>query len=140
MTRKSGIESGEVEAGLDRSLQKHIAVPELGAKFNAAVWARIAAEQARTPARSRAAPVVSRWLLASNIVGILISLALIVYFIARSFSGVEVEVNLDLPLLQVSEGTIAAIVQWSSWVFAIGAVGFGMTYTSFGRRVRNIFR
>jgi hypothetical protein len=84
--------------------------------------------------------VVSRWLLASNIVGILISLALIVYFIARSFSGVEVEVNLDLPLLQVSEGTIAAIVQWSSWVFAIGAVGFGMTYTSFGRRVRNIFR
>jgi hypothetical protein len=53
---------------------------------------------------------------------------------------VEVEVNLDLPLLQVSEGTIAAIVQWSSWVFAIGAVGFGMMYTSFGRRVRNIFR
>jgi hypothetical protein len=133
MTRKL-----EVEAGLDRSLEKHISVPELGAKFNAAVWARIAAEQACAPALSRTAPVVSRWLLVSNIVGIVISLALIVYFIARSFAAAEVE--LDLPVPQLSERTVAAVVQWASWVIALGAVGFGMMYTSFGRRFRNIFR
>jgi hypothetical protein len=139
MTRESKTESGQVEAGLDRSLRKQIAVPELGAKFNAAVWDRIAAEQARAPARSRKAPV-SHWLLASNVVGIIVSLALIVYFIARSFSTVDVGLDLNLPVTQVSERTIAAIVQWSYWGVAIGAVGFGMMYTSFGRRIRNIFR
>ncbi len=136
MTRKSQIESGQIEAALDRSLRKQVTAPELGAKFNAAVWARIAAEQARAPARSRAS--ASRWLVISNVAGIVISLALIVYFIARSFSVVEVD--LDLPVPQVSEATITAIVQGAYWLIATGAMGFGMMYTSIGRRIRSMFR
>ena len=52
----------ETEVALEKSLRKQVPMPRLDARFNAAVWQRIAAAEA--PARMRPART-SRWLLAS---------------------------------------------------------------------------
>jgi|SRR5688572_20197255 len=130
MTRKQ-----EIEATLDRSLRRQVAVPRLDASFNAAVWQRIAAQQAPV-----VAPPVrgSRWLMLSNLVGIGVSVALVVYFAARGFSGVEVDANLAIPV--VTEQTTTVILQGLVWVITLAAVGFGFAFTRFGRRLLDFCR
>src|SRR6187431_1207233 len=114
----------ENDATLDRSLRRQVAVPRLDASFNAAVWQRIAAQE--SPAVARPARG-SRWLLVSNVFGIGVSVALVVYFVARGFAGVEVDANLALPV--VTEHTTTTIVQGLVWVITLAAVGFGFAFT-----------
>ena len=42
----------DIEARLDRSLRNQVSAPKLGRDFNAAVWARIAREEAPAPSRA----------------------------------------------------------------------------------------
>ena len=130
MTRKL-----ENEATLDRSLRRQVAVPRLDASFNAAVWQRIAAQQAPAVARPARG---SRWLLVSNLFGIGVSVALVVYFVARGFAGVEVDTNLAIPV--VTEQTTTTIVQGLVWLITLAAVGFGFAFTRLGRRLLDFCR
>ena len=130
MTRKQ-----EIEAKLDRSLRRQVAVPRLDASFNAAVWQHIAAQQAPVVARPARG---SRWLMLSNLVGIGVSVALVVYFAARGFAGVEVDANLAIPV--VPEQTTTVILQGLVWVITLAAVGFGFAFTRFGRRLLDFCR
>jgi hypothetical protein len=130
MTRKQ-----EIETRLDASLRRQVPVPRLDARFNAAVWQRIAAAQAPAVARPARA---SRWLLASNLIGVGVSVVLIVYFVAREFTGVSVDVNLPLP--EISAQANAAISEGLFWGITVLSVGFGFAFTRLGRRVRDICR
>ena len=130
MTRKL-----EIEAKLDRSLHRQVAVPRLDAGFNAAVWQRIAAQQAPAVARPARG---SRWLLISNLIGIGVSVALVVYFVARAFAGVEVDANLAMP--EISSQTTTIILQGLVWGITAIAVGFGFAFTRLGRRLLDFCR
>ena len=128
----------ENEATLERSLRRQVAVPRLDASFNAAVWQRIAAQQAPAVARPARG---SRWLLVSNVFGIGVSVALVVYFVARGFAGVEVDTSLaNLAIPAVTEQTTTTIVQGLVWVITLAAVGFGFAFTRLGRRLLDFCR
>ena len=130
MTRKL-----EIEATLDRSLRRQVPVPRLDSSFNAAVWQRIAAQQVPVAARPARG---SRWLLISNLVGIGVSVVLALYFIARGFTGVEVDSHLAIPV--VTEQTMTAIVQGLVWAVTVSAVAFGFGFTRLGRRLLHFCR
>lgn len=119
----------QLEAALDGSLRKQVPVPRLDARFNAAVWQRIAAAEA--PARVRPARA-SRWLLASNFIGVGVSLALVLYFVIPAASGISLQV--DVPLPEVSAQTHRAITQGLVWGVSALAVAFGFAFTGVGRR------
>jgi hypothetical protein len=125
----------EIEAKLDRSLRRQVPVPRLDASFNAAVWQRIAAQQAPAVARRERG---SRWLLISNLFGIGVSIGLVVYFVARSFAGVEVDADLGLP--EVSVQTTTTILHGLVWAVTVAAVGFGFAFTRLGRRLLDFCR
>lgn len=125
----------ELEARLDRSLRKQVAMPKLDAGFNAAVWQRIAAAEA--PAKVRPARA-SRWLLVSNVLGLGVSLALVLYFVIPAISGVDLQVSVPLP--EVSAQTTAGITQGLVWGVTVVAVAFGFAFTRFGRRLLDLFR
>jgi hypothetical protein len=128
----------EVEARLHRSLMNQVRVPRLDRRFDAGVWARIEAqEHAQTLA---VVPVLRRsgaekWLMASNIVGIAVATALVLFFGLRMFSGVELEVS--LPELSVAQSHQAAEI--TAWAVAIVALGFGVMFTPVGRWLRSEF-
>jgi len=126
----------DIESRLDRSLRKQVALPKLDARFNAAVWERIAAQEAPAVVAPRATG--SRWLLGSNLVGIAVSLGLIVYCVVRSFSGVSVQV--DLPVPEISAQTTAAAMQMLGWGLTFASVAFGASFTSTGRRLLRFLR
>ena len=83
------------------------------------------------PAKSAA----SRWLFAINLAGALVAVALVVMFGSQAFSGAEV--NVALP--QVSQGFVERAVMAMIWPVTILALGFGMMFTSLGRRLRAEF-
>ena len=135
MTRKQ-----DIEARLDRALEKQIAVPRLDGRFDAAVWARIDSEQSRAtnPVLSEAsahASRVSRWLSISNALGIAVAAALAVYFGLQMFSGVEVNFSVDIPLPAVDETGV--MMTTGGYVLGLLAIAFGLAFTSLGRRVRS---
>ena len=95
----------DIETRLDRSLQKQVAAPRLDGRFDAAVWARIAAEEQRATqpavgARSAAASGSARWMFITNVIGIAVAALLVIFFGMAAFSGVNVSV--DLPVPQIS--------------------------------------
>lgn len=128
----------EIEARLDRSLANQVPVPKLDRRFDAAVWARIEAESAA----SRAAPAMprksagERWMFASNVVGFIVTAVLVLYFGARMFMGIEVELP-SLPVMSLSPEQAGATLQLAGWGIAIAAIGFGLLLTPMGRRVRS---
>ena len=126
----------EIESRLERSLRNQIRVPKLDGRFDAAVWAKI--ESAKASAAAPAMPAksaASRWLFAINVAGALVAVALVVMFGFQGFSGAEV--NVALP--QVSQGFVERAVTAMIWPVTILAVGFGMMFTSVGRRLRAEF-
>jgi len=132
----------EIETRLDRSLQNQIAAPRLDGRFNAAVWARIAAEDqhAKLPmasARSSAAVGSARWLFIANMIGISVAALLVIFFGLKAFTGVDV--SLDVAVPQISPATMEYIVSLSVQTITVAAVIFGVMFTPFGRRVRSIF-
>ncbi|HTU64763.1 MAG TPA: hypothetical protein VMF52_02330 [Steroidobacteraceae bacterium] len=136
----------DIEARLDRSLQNQVRVPRLDASFDAAVWARIEAEESRatnpaataTPSRAQRA---SRWLAISNSIGIAVTLGVALYFLLRTFGVDAPAVNLDVnvPMPAISEDTVTQIVTALGQVLGVVALVFGLSFTAIGRRVRASF-
>ena len=126
----------DIESRLHRSLHKQVALRKLDARFNLAVWERIAREEvpAATPARPRGAS----WLLASNVLGIAVALALIVYFLVRNVSGIDIEMNVPLP--EISADSTAAVLKMLGWGVSAGSVAFGLAFTRSGRRLLHFLR
>jgi len=122
----------EIEARLDRSLDNQLRVPRLDRRFDAAVWARIEAEQ-QASVRAAAKPdSAAAWLRASNTAGMIVAAILVVYFGLRMLSGVE----LDVPTPQVSLTETTA--KFLGWGIAAAALGFGLMLTPMGRRLRSM--
>jgi len=125
----------EIEARLERSLRSQVRVPKLDGRFDAGVWARI--ESAKASAAAPAMPpksAASKWLLTSNAIGAVITIALVVYFGGHAFTGVEV--NAALPVPDVSPGFVERAVMAMVWPVTVLALGVGLMFTSLGRRLR----
>jgi hypothetical protein len=126
--------SRDVEARLERSLRNQVRVPKLDGRFDAAVWARIEAEKVKV-----AAPVMrgaaSRWMFATNVVGALITVALVIYFGAQAFAGDGVSV----PVPVVSTGLVERAITLLMWPMTILAFATGIMFTPLGRRLRAEF-
>jgi len=132
-----------IEARLDRSLQNQIKVPTLGKAFDAAVWARIEAEEAKAtnpgavPSRAERA---SRWLAISNVVGVSVTLAVALYFAMGSFAGIErPAVDLGVPMPVLPDEMVHRSVAMLGQVLGLVALLFGLSFTSIGRRLRASF-
>jgi hypothetical protein len=138
----------KIEARLDRSLGNQIKVPQLDRRFDAAVWARIEAAEARAtnprsefefspPSRAR------RWLAISNGVGATVAVALVIYFALEVFAvpaaSLDVEVAASVPLPQISAAMTAQIVSALGYVLGFVTLAFGIGLTSYGRRLRSSF-
>jgi len=136
----------DIEARLDRSLSNQIKVPQIDRRFDAAVWARIeAAEAAATnpladgpPSRTERA---SRWLAITNSIGILVTLTIVGVFVLRTYGGIEPSVNLDMNVSMplIPEDMVTRIVGVLGQVLGLAALAFGLSFTSFGRRIRASF-
>jgi predicted secreted protein len=128
----------EVEARLHRSLMNQVRVPQLDRRFDAAVWARIEAQEQAQAILAQAAPHKpnsERWLLASNVVGIAVAAVLVLYFGLRMFSGVDLANSLpDFSAAQNHEA--AGII---SWVVAAASVCVAAMFTPLGRWLRSEF-
>lgn len=144
----------DIEARLDRSLGNQIKVPQLDRRFDAAVWARIAAADARAtnPSSAGAAsldeliatPRATRWLAISNAIGAIVVVALLVYFGLKMFAGVEVSVevpaSVQVPQIpRISEAMVEQIIGVLGNVLGLVTLVYGIGVTSLGRRVRSAF-
>ena len=128
----------EIEARLERSLRNQIKAPKLDGRFDAGVWAQI--ESLKASAAAPAMPVksaASRWLFAINVAGVLVAVALVAMFGLKAFAGADVSVAVPMP--QVPQGFVERLVAAMIWPVTILALGFGMMFTSIGRRLRAEF-
>jgi len=125
----------DIETRLDRSLQKQLTAPRLDGRFDAAVWARIAAQEqgatnpVREPARS---PSSSRWLFVINVIGIAVTVLLVVIFGMQSLT----EVSMNLPTPEVSAATGEKIFRIAAQTITLASLVFGLLFTPLGRRLR----
>ena len=137
----------DIEARLDRSLRHQIEVPQLDRRFDAAVWARIEAAEApathpRVAAESARASHASRWLAISNLIGVLVTLGVVGYFVLRTYGGIDVSMNmpvpagLDVEVPMISDARVTQVVAVLGQVLGVAAVLFGLSFTSVGRRLR----
>jgi hypothetical protein len=130
----------QIEATLERSLRGQVVVPRLGRKFDAAVWARIEAEEGRSASPAMQVgesptPVVARWLNVINIVG-LGSVAIFLCVMGwQTLSGMDISESLP----EISAATRDRILVSGSTIIAAVAVAFGLMFTPLGRRVRDEF-
>jgi hypothetical protein len=140
----------DIEARLDRSLANQVGVPRLGKQFNAAVWARIAAEEAKAmkPVAARApsrAVRASRWFAITNTIGVTVTLGIVAYFVLRTYGGIDASA-LDLgvevppvPIPAMSDAMVSQITGVLGQVLGVAALLFGLSLTSIGRRIRASF-
>lgn len=126
----------EIEARLERSLRNQVQAPELDRRFDAAVWARIDSEAhapRRATAPEKAASRAALWLRASNVVGVLVALTLVIYFGLRPVSGMEIEVSLPTLSAHHREELGRAAI----WGITGAALIFGVLFTPLARRLRS---
>jgi hypothetical protein len=130
----------EIETRLDQALRKQLPLSRLDGRFNAAVWAQIAAAEA--PVSASASPVRSaRWLRVSNALGMVVSAVLVLYFLVSSLSGFELALSLPLPSLpELPASAEAMSMSMMFWSFTIAAMVFAFAFTGMGRRVRQLLR
>ena len=128
----------QIEAALERSLRKQVVVPRLDRKFDAGVWARIEAGEARAPAlqpSANSASAAARWLNMINILG----LASVTIFLGvygwRMFSGMDISESLP----EISAATRESILMNGSTIIATLAVAIGLMFTPLGRKLRDEF-
>jgi hypothetical protein len=132
-------DKSQIEAMLERSLRRQITAPRLTRQFDAGVWARIEAGESRgvAPAlqtSANASPAMARWLNAINILG-LASVAIFLFAMGWPLlSGMDI--GESLPDISA---TNASVVMNGSVVIATVAVGFGLMFTPWGRRLRDEF-
>ncbi len=133
----------QVEARLDRALEKHIKVPRLDGRFDAGVWARIAADEslAANPVETTRSSFASRWLMISNLVGGLMTLMLLVYFGLGEMSDevVDAGVRVQESVLTIPEAFVNDAIIGGGYVVAIAVLAFALSLTGFGRRLRASF-
>ena len=143
MNGKNVIDRTRIESRLDRSLQNQIKVPTLGKAFDAAVWARIEAEESRAtnPVATRSrAERASRWLAITNVVGVSATLVVALYFAMGALGGVErpaVDLGVSMPVL--SDEMVGKSVAMLGQALGFAALLFGLSFTSIGRRLRASF-
>jgi hypothetical protein len=128
--------SREIEARLHRSLINQVRAPRLDPRFDAGVWARIEAEasaRALGPQPVMLKSKAEQWLVASNVIGLVVAAALVLFFGLRMFSGIEVSVP-NIPAAKSQQ--IADLV---TWVVTIASLVFGLMFTPLGRRLRSEF-
>jgi len=132
----------DIEARLDRSLASQVRVPKLERRFDAAVWARIEAEErAHRPVATQVRAPASdaqRWLIASNVGGFIVAAILVVYFGLRMLGGVAVEMP-AIPMPSFSPEQTDATMKLVGWGFTVAALAFGVMFTPLGRRLRSEF-
>jgi hypothetical protein len=128
----------DIEAKLHRSLSRQVRVPPLDRRFDAAVWARVEAEEhaplrVSSPMASRAGG--GRWLLVSNAIGLAVAAVLVVIFGLRMFTGVNVE--LAVPDFSIAQNQ--QMLETIAWAITAATLGFGLMFTPIGRRLRAEF-
>jgi hypothetical protein len=133
-------DKSQIEAALERSLRKQIAVPRLDRKFDAGVWARIEAESTRSAAPALQTPEIgtpaaARWLYAINFLGIATVTIFLCMFGWQMLSGLDISESLP----EISVATRESILMNGSTVIATVAVAVGFLFTPWGRRVRDEF-
>ena len=128
----------DIETMLDRSLQKQLTAPRLDGRFDAAVWARIAAQEqgatnpVQEPTRS---PSSARWLFVINVIGVAVAVLLVVIFGTQLFTDVSV----NLPTPEVSAATGDKILRIAAQTITLASLVFGLLFTPIGRRLRAEF-
>ena len=134
-------DKSQIEAGLERSLRKQVTVPRLDRKFDAGVWARIEADEARRAAPAmqvsgNATPATARWLYVINILGLASVAIFLCVFGWQMLSGMDISESLP----EISAATRERHShECGSTVIAAVAVAFGLMFTPLGRRVRDEF-
>jgi len=132
-------DKSQIEAALERSLRQQVAVPRLGRKFDAGVWARIEAERSRVAApalqTSSTTPLMARWLYVINILGLASVTIFLCVFGWQMLSGIDISESLP----EISAATRDSILMNGSTVIATLAVAVGFLFTPWGRRVRDEF-
>ena len=127
----------EIEAILERSLRRQVSVRRLDESFDAAVWARIEAEESKSEAhitvRAPAASRAGRWIFIVNSLGIACVAVFLCVFLFRWLAGVQVESTIPDLSFQLSDQHASA---WSTGI-AGAALLFGFLYTPWGRRLRD---
>lgn len=127
----------DIEARLERSLRSQVVAPRLDGRFNAAVWNRIAAQS-----RKVAPPLMMRrrrtpgWLIACNIVGVMVSVLTLGYGAMQSMTGVDI--GFDLPSLTPDQTT--SLINNLTPYISGAAVLFGIMFTRPGRRLISFLR
>jgi hypothetical protein len=118
----------DIEAGLERSLRNQVKAPVLQKRFDAGVWARIDAEQAR--ATAPAAPR-KNWLFVLNGIGFGAAFLILVVFGGHWL----MQTNVSLPELNVPASN-DQVIQVALQATTVGCVLFGLMFTPLGRRLR----
>jgi hypothetical protein len=127
----------QIEAALERSLRKQVAVPRLNHKFDAGVWARIEAEEAGSAAptwqvSSSTTPMLARLLSVINILGLGGVAIFLSVFGWQMLSGMDISAFLP----EISAATRDLILMNACTVIATVAVAIGLMFTPLGRRLR----
>lgn len=127
-----------IEARLERSLRRQIQAPKLDGRFDAAVWARIAAETRSAEVevtRARVKSGLPRWLVACNVIGVVVTVVLVAWSLMGSVgtAGWSIDVS----------GLGAATAEFfksASFIVTLTATIFGLAFTRGGRRMLMAFR
>jgi hypothetical protein len=127
----------QIEATLERSLRKQVKVPRLDSRFDAAVWARIEAQESRSAAPARQMPAseaspTARWLYWINIVALGAAAIFLCIFGAQMLAGVDVSAMLP----EISVASRDRILRDSCTVISTVAVAIGLLFTPLGQRLR----
>jgi hypothetical protein len=128
----------EIETRLHRSLIAQVRVPQLDRRFDTGVWARIEAEEsAQKSAVQPALPGsrATRWLIASNVIGLAVAALLVVFFGLRMISGAD----LDVSLSEVTAAHSRQLTGIITWTVSGASLVFGVMFTPLGRWLRSEF-
>jgi len=127
----------EIETILERSLRKQVKVRKLDESFDAAVWARIEAEESRSavsaPVRPAAASKVGRWLFILNAVGVTSVCVFLCVILFQWLAGVQVDATLPVTSFRVSDQTVT---MWATGLAGATLLA-GLFYTPWGSRLRD---
>lgn len=127
----------KIEARLERSLRNQVRAPKLDGRFDAAVWARI--EKSAAPKAVPKPRHMPRWLVASNVIAVLVSIALVVFVGGKAISGVETGLVMPVELPHVEPGLVERAILSLDWPIAGLALLFGLKFTGIWRRLRAEF-
>jgi hypothetical protein len=148
MNHETQSNAADVEARLERSLRNQIKAPRLDGRFNAAVWSRIGDEShagRRLDATSPRFPEAvggrtPRWLMLSNLIGVAVAILLMVLYVMRAMSGVELSADLGVTLPRLSAEQQLSMLMITGAVLSVAALGFGLRFTKIGRWLLSEFR